>query len=376
MVAVPRLVLVFSVRCASPRSQISLRARREGEFVVGSSSVAVGAEASWVSGMDVWILPSLLSLAGSALFPSESLALPRADWHTLPNDLISLGTRVFGSRAALSSVVNETAPPMAFPMPKLRTQKVWLVQRKGDNSNVRLIKEFKHDTYGVKRVTEDDGVIVDVGANIGDFTISSALCFPSLQVVGVEAVPTTYFFFRWNLFINRVPILERHELGGHRPGVFALNAAVVAADPSWAGRAKSLLSGPPMVEIRTAVGGGSSQDASLAWVHTDADDGKRWLISRVPGIDLPTLTSGLRVRLLKIDCEGCEYDVAHASPSWLASKRHIQRFTGEMHLSLGLGTRAKDLQASVVHASADKVQSLRKVLKRRGCQTNAWKVQC
>ena len=49
------------------------------------------------------------------------------------------------------------------------------------------------------------------------------------------------------------------------------------------------------------MGDGFSQDASLAWVHTDADDGKRWSVSHVPATHLPSLLRGLDVRLLKME---------------------------------------------------------------------------
>ena len=74
----------------------------------------------------------------------------------------------------------------------------------------RLRKEVgpSKDEYGiVNSITETDGVIVDVGANVGVTTITAATCHPTLQIVSFEPVPTTYFLLSFKNLESTKPIL-------------------------------------------------------------------------------------------------------------------------------------------------------------------------
>tara|TARA_B110001452_G_C15188608_1_gene412754 strand:+ start:698 stop:979 length:282 start_codon:yes stop_codon:yes gene_type:complete len=77
--------------------------------------------------------------------------------------------------------------------------------------------------------TEGD-LVIDIGANLGDFSIAASKIFPSSLVIAIEPNPITYFFLLWNLHLNGVRPKTTFSLeatpGQSSTGVMALHAAV------------------------------------------------------------------------------------------------------------------------------------------------------
>ena len=170
---------------------------------------------------------------------------------------MELGLRAFGKE--LADVVNRTSPPTGIMLSAMRgstarhicncragftteafAAPIYLVQAPGDNS-ITIIKNGEAnlgDLYGLDRLLLEasanatstanstisegrsstsggleatDGrleVAIDVGANIGFFTIALSRLLPRAVVVALEPSPTTFFYLRWNLWLNRVPLLH------------------------------------------------------------------------------------------------------------------------------------------------------------------------
>lgn len=154
------------------------------------------------------VLPLLALLALVKGIAGKPKHFP-ADWKNLPRDLVEIGAAAFGSKEELWKEVSKTDEPQRFDLRRSDTKTnigvVWMVQRAGDDSVVRLLKEFRLDAYGLSWATQP-GALVDIGANIGDQSIMAALFHPTKQIIGIEASPVTYFFFRWNLHLNQIPV--------------------------------------------------------------------------------------------------------------------------------------------------------------------------
>ena len=142
------------------------------------------------------------------------------------------------------------------------------------------------------------GWAIDVGAHIGAWTITALIDNPGLRVVAVEALP------------ENVELIERNlERNGVRERAIVLNA-------------------------------GASDSQALVPVRYSTDEHHRFIGSaggegvelRLPGVTLSDVLriieagGGDRVALLKIDCEGCEYQFL-SSPDI----ERVERIVGEVH---------------------------------------------
>ena len=253
-------------------------------------------------------------------------ALP-ADWNVLPHHLRSLGTKLFhGNETFLDELVRSTAEPACNRFFCSRrdnaTLSLLLVQPAGDSGVRRLAREAKWgcerggnegDGYSIRFAAAREGdVIVDIGANLGDVTVAAATLHPNALVIGIEANPVTYFYMRWNLHLNG--LAARSSLAAsslaRRGGVVALHGA--------AGH----------LPMRMYTAPGNSMNAmTVPQPPSEVDDSRvHAFLKQWPGaasydlaaVDLPRVLSeaGIsQVRLLKVDCEGCEYELL---PLWAA----------------------------------------------------------
>lgn len=237
----------------------------------------------------------------------------------LPKSLTKLGMATFGGLAQLQAIVQSTERPKTIVLPWASGTEVCvhLAQLKGDNSIGRLGPDILAPTaegpYGVRLVTERRGAILDVGANVGAFTIVAAKLHPSLQIISLEPSPPTYFFLRWNLWLNRIRRLARSQLGApDASGVLPMNAAVTADGANVTLQFNSI----------------SSQDALVG--AGNAATRHNWQSVTVGSFALPGLVraSQLAVRLVKLDCEGCEFDAIAAAPDFFT---RLPRLGAEMH---------------------------------------------
>jgi FkbM family methyltransferase len=155
-----------------------------------------------------------------------------------------------------------------------------------------VVKEtLVDDVYSLGTLDAADGVIVDVGAGIGEFTLAAAARFPHLSVYAYEPNPQTYRLLEENIL--------RHG---------ARNV-----------RAARLAIGTEESYVLHGVGEGPrSSAAALAGEDSVVVAAER-LDRSLP--DMP-------VRLLKIDCEGLELDVLRSAAGLLD---RVERVAVEYH---------------------------------------------
>lgn len=245
------------------------------------------------------------------------------DSHILSEELRLLGVFTFGSQAVLNKAMRGARMSTVSTPGGL----VRFAQLKGDNSIERIAHDARTDEYGLRRTSaRAPGLLIDVGANVGDMTIAMAQLRPQKQVVALEPVPSTYFVLRLNLLLNNVTQLRGlEEIGPRgRAGVLALNAAVTG-DPKAANASVTVLSGP------------TSQDARIESAAFLSDQNRtrkylKWRRARVPMVHLHSTLGGWpSVELLKIDCELCEYQLIPQVRTWFSDRHQVRFVAGELH---------------------------------------------
>lgn len=147
---------------------------------------------------------------------------------------------------------------------------------------------------------EPDWTVLDIGAGIGDFTILAARSAPRGHVYAFEPFPESFALLRQNVDRNLVSNTQLFPTAvTGRPRTLTLDTS----------------RGEPLMV--------ASVDASAS----DAGDG--------PGVASTTLAEVVdqhgieRIDLLKLDCEGAEYDILLNSPVECIDR--IQRIAMEYH---------------------------------------------
>lgn len=253
----------------------------------------------------------------------------------LPESLVTLGIKTFGSKEELDKVVRESK------LANIEYAGISLVLRflKEDNAAWRLGQKSE-DGYGGLNDLEDihsskkDMVnMIDLGGNNGLVTIAVYNKYKGkVRAVVTEPISTTYFFMRWNMELNKVPYLTKDEFlkDTKKPGVVALHAGVTAklgqdlhmcAHPEWS-----------MNAIAQEQGGKGSWNFEHRG-DGNCDCGPGFACTVVPGINTATIFDSFfqkaTVTLMKMDCEGCEY---YALPALMERPDRLKRLVGELHM--------------------------------------------
>jgi len=139
-------------------------------------------------------------------------------------------------------------------------------------------------TYWIKNRLRAEDVFVDVGANIGYFSLLASKCVGALgRVVAVEALPQTARILEENLLLNRTQ------------NVRIANAAAWDQDGE--------------VELFTSVAGPvGTTTVSPEWASQWAL-GDRFKVPAKPLYEILSIEEIRRARLIKIDVEGAEWQV-------------------------------------------------------------------
>lgn len=181
-------------------------------------------------------------------------------------------------------------------------------------SGVEIAPEFQVIKPICRQLTS--GVLVDVGANIGAYTLLLRSVSP-LPIIAYEPQPFLFQLLKWNVAYNKLHDVETRNVAcGSRRGEVAfsigINGSIVCKTAKAAGRS------PP------------TKPAPLNWEQeaqiTQAGDA-------VVNVPMTTLDEDLAdvpsVALLKIDCEGFEYEVLQGAAGII--KRHCPQLVLEIH---------------------------------------------
>jgi FkbM family methyltransferase len=145
----------------------------------------------------------------------------------------------------------------------------------------------------------EDWTIIDIGAGVGDFCICAAWCHPRRTIAAFKPFPESYRLLQENLRLNRIGNVRAFEC------------------------AVSARSGPMLLQTATGLAG---QHRTVV-----ESDPKRPALS----IEAVTLEDAFRKAgiarcdLLKVDCEGGEFDIFFSAPPEML--RRIERIAMEYH---------------------------------------------
>ena len=178
---------------------------------------------------------------------------------------------------------------------------IMVYDQTGSQSADWIASELQADHYGLRNIRFAEGdVVVDVGAHVGLFSIYLAKRSPLLRIVAFEPFPTNFRNCSENLELNGISNVT-------------LSPSAISSDC----RRLSMVSDP-----------GNSGGAS-AVVTTFGSNGTE---SEIPSMTLDEVFSVHEIdkcKLLKIDCEGMEYEII---PSVGAFDR-VEYMSGEFHAS-------------------------------------------
>lgn len=160
-----------------------------------------------------------------------------------------------------------------------------------------LLDSF-YERYGF--TPQDGWIIVDIGGGIGDYTIFAAHDRDKAHVIAFEPFPESYRLLQTNLTLNQIHnVLLSSQAVGSQTGIMQFGAE--PADP---------------LSRQTSVVSGVATGESLV----------------VQSVSLEAVVdqlAGGHLDLIKLDCEGAEFDILMNSPAVVLEK--IDRIVLEYH---------------------------------------------
>jgi len=179
--------------------------------------------------------------------------------------------------------------------------------------------ELLADCYGLNRIDFQPGdVIIDIGAHIGMFAIYTALRLPHVVIHAFEPFPENFARLKENLDRNGITTVRIHHQG-------------VTGD----GRLLEMVTSP--------LNSGGSTCHSRTLEH-----GR---ITGIPSTTLDQIFESLGVdkcKLLKIDCEGSEYEILFSTHS--LSK--VEYLSGEFHYNQLLREQGYSVEGLLQHCES------------------------
>jgi FkbM family methyltransferase len=164
------------------------------------------------------------------------------------------------------------------------------------------IGEIFNDNYKVienKVHFEPNDVVIDIGANIGAFSILLAILYPFIKVIAIEPVAETYIKLYQNIKLNNLK------------NITPINTAISNSNR----RIQHIVYSP------IGTGGASSYVTQGCENHNEI---------HISCLTLDEIFEHCHIdkcKLLKIDCEGAEYDILYGS----TKLRQIEYLVGEFH---------------------------------------------
>lgn len=179
--------------------------------------------------------------------------------------------------------------------------------------------ELHGDCYGLNRIDFKPGdVVIDIGAHIGMFAIYTALCFPQVVIHAFEPFPANFEMLEQNLDRNGITTVRIHHQG-------------VTSD----GRLLEMVTNPQNS------GGSTCHSRTLEHGRSGG----------IPSTTLDHIFDSLGIgkcKLLKIDCEGSEYEILFSTHS--LSK--VEYLSGEFHHNQLLQSQGYTVEGLLKHCES------------------------
>lgn len=177
---------------------------------------------------------------------------------------------------------------------------IWAADLPGSISADTVVCELLHDCYGLDCIDFAPGdVVIDVGAHIGLFAAYVGLRYPNVLIHSFEPFPDNFELLRENV--------ERNRVSNVRIYPFAI---------SGDGRLLKMATNPENS------GGATCHSRTLTARAADM----------IPSVTLDAVFDALGLescKLLKIDCEGSEYEILLTT----RSLEKVEYLSGEFHFN-------------------------------------------
>lgn len=319
----------------------------------------------------------LLAVLGLVLH--LACAAPTLTIQDLPNQLVFRGNLLFETRN-LSDVMRSLEAPKQI---KIGRYLLLMVQPRKDDSLSRLLDEFRSDfPYRLNEV-RGNGTIVDVGGNIGFFTILAHKRYPQLPIVVFEPSPLSFFCLLINLWLNKVKIVPRNSFNRLSAGVLAVNAGVGDTKGKLTLIYSVLQTQLSFVDYESALKPSSvtqkgqeesidivkfASQASVNRTVRVAAKNEGWSKKEVPIINLREFLRHRKldqtISLLKIDCEGCEFRLIPSMSDLILDREKVQIIDGEYHVMWTINIT----NALAGRPPLELISKTIDILKQRGCR--------
>jgi FkbM family methyltransferase len=173
-----------------------------------------------------------------------------------------------------------------------------LMHGEGDAPLFLFFEVFANACYRRQSGIVERGTIVDIGANIGAFTLDCAARFPSVRIEAYEPNPRAFRILQQNIVVNRLEHRVRAyaEAVGRTAGVLELwgtDSTITASAYPLSSEASQPSTTCPMVDLAKVL-----------------------------------LRAGGHAELVKIDAEGAEADIVEGGRTVV---RSVTQFIGEYH---------------------------------------------
>lgn len=284
--------------------------------------------------------------------------------------LTVLGIRLFGTDEKFDQILTQISQPFTYSL--LGVSMRYSVLKGADVTKNKFCNEFvsrQRSPYDLFRINSiSRGVLIDIGANVGLFSVYAALQHPSWDVFAFEPSPTSYFIMCYNMFLNG--LLQDFDPLSHHPVHNATNPRRV--HPMWGAFGPSNATHITLIEEAT--------DAELTTIAAsndngkflDTDGGKKTL---VPVHEIHNFLKHRRIEsvgFLKIDCEGCEFQFLPQMGDMFTDRQMIKFVGIEFHLSL---MDPKEVTVALKPNEEHKKRTL-ELMRSRGCDSRYWESAC
>ena len=147
-----------------------------------------------------------------------------------------------------------------------------------------VVKEaLREDEYGIKKIDFGrNDIVLDIGANIGCVSIYLAKKYPKIKIYAFEAHPVNYQSLLYNIKINSV-----HNIVPINKAVYSETGKILT------------------ISLDT-----TNTGASSCFIQRDT---KEFSVETISLDDIIKNYEITELKLLKIDCEGAEFDIIEGS---------------------------------------------------------------
>lgn len=183
-----------------------------------------------------------------------------------------------------------------------------------------VFRELRDDLYRLQHVAASPPgsapVVLDIGASIGVVAVLLGYLWSNARIVAVEPAPANFRYLLWNIRAN-----------GLASRIWPLNVAIGAAGAS----ARTFYYSPTYPTWSQACGEDCRPDhADNSWRGGWTDWQVRFEVEVLTFAELIAALGLGDIHMLKVDCEGCEWDVFAPLP-WSRIRHRVKHVAAELH---------------------------------------------